>query len=183
MVPFADAGTSGSRYKVWLPFGPPRPGENILLDGVESRSRELGHGGSVNGGDLHSVSDTFDGEAAAQDWFAVSLDRPVAISRVIFTHGTNFHDGGWFDAAAGKPAVQIKSTADGPWENLCPIESYPATSASDPAKLKPGQRFTCRLGKPVKIAAIRVIGKPACGDNPKQSFSSCTQLEAYAAAP
>jgi len=33
------------------------------------------------------------------------------------------------------------------------------------------------------MAAIRVIGKPACGDNPKQSFSSCAQLEAYAAAP
>jgi DUF1680 family protein len=183
MVPFADAGTTGSRYKVWLPFGPPRPGEDVLLDGVESRSRELGRGGSINDGDPHSVSDTFNGESAAQDWFAVSLDRPVAISRVVFAHGKNFHDGGWFDASAGKPAVQIKSTADGSWEDLCPIEDYPATSATDPAKLEPGQRFTCVLEKPVKMAAIRVIGKPACGDNPKQSFSSCAQLEAYAAAP
>ena len=183
MVPFADAGTTGSRYKVWLPFGPPRPGINVLLDGVESRSRELGRGGSINGGDLHIVADTFNGESAAQDWFAVSLDQPVAISRVVFAHGKNFHDGGWFDTGAGKPAVQIKSSADGPWENLCQIERYPATTATDPAGLKPGQRFTCRLEKPVKIAAIRVIGKPACGDNPKQTFSSCAQLEACAAAP
>jgi hypothetical protein len=183
MVPFADAGTTGSHYQVWLPFGPPRPGMNILADGLESRSRELGRGGSVNGGDLHSVADTFNGESAAQDWYGVSLDQPATISRIVFAHGKNFHDGGWFDASAGKPIVQIKSTKDGPWENVCQIEEYPATTATDPAGLKPGQRFTCRLEKPVQIVAIRVIGKPACGDNPKQSFSSCAQLQADAAGP
>lgn len=37
-------------------------------------------------------------------------------------------------------------------------------------------RFTCT---PVTALAVRVIGKPACGNNPQQSFSSCAGLAVY----
>ncbi len=30
------------------------------------------------------------------------------------------------------------------------------------------------------VGSIRVIGKPACGDNPQQAFSSCAELQAFA---
>ena len=56
---------------------------------------------------------------------------------------------------------------------------YPAATATDPAGLKGGERFTCQLAKPVKVFAIRVVGKPACGDNPQQAFSSCAELQAF----
>jgi len=32
---------------------------------------------------------------------------------------------------------------------------------------------------PLAALAVRVIGKPACGNNPKQSFSSCAGLAVY----
>ena len=57
--------------------------------------------------------------------------------------------------------------------------TIPLTTATDPAGLKGGERFTCQLAKPVKVFAIRVIGKPACGDNPQQAFSSCAELQAF----
>jgi hypothetical protein len=40
LVPFADAGATGADYQIWLPFGPPRAGRNLLLNSLESRSRE-----------------------------------------------------------------------------------------------------------------------------------------------
>src|ERR1019366_316478 len=32
LVPFADAGASGTAYKIWLPFEAPRPDRNLLMD-------------------------------------------------------------------------------------------------------------------------------------------------------
>jgi DUF1680 family protein len=183
LVPFADAGATGANYQVWLPFGPAPADGNLLLEGLETRSRNGNVDGSIIDDDFQTPVVTFDGKAAAQDWFAVSLPRPVAISRIVFAHGRTFHDGGWFDASAGKPRVQIKSTKDGPWEDLCEIKDYPSTTATDPAGLKGGECFTCRLEKPVDIAAIRVIGKPACGDNAEQAFSSCAELQAFNSRP
>jgi hypothetical protein len=31
----------------------------------------------------------------------------------------------------------------------------------------------------VRALAIRVVGKPASGDNPAQAFSSCAELQAF----
>ena len=101
------------------------------------------------------------------------------VSRVVFAHGKTFHDGGWFDASAGKPRVQVKAAADAAWETVGELSDYPATTATDPAGLKGGERFACRLAKPVKVFAVRVVGKPACGDNPQQAFSSCAELQAF----
>ena len=165
LVPFANAGETGKKYQVWLPFGPPRAGQNLLLEGVETRSRKGNVDGSIIDDDFQSVVVTFNGKAAARDWFAVALPEPVTIAKIVFAHGRTFHDGGWFDASAGKPRVQIKSAKDAPWQDLCEIKDYPSTTATDPAGLKGGEYFTCRLGKPIDVAAIRVIGKPACGDN------------------
>jgi hypothetical protein len=59
------------------------------------------------------------------------------------------------------------------------LTTYPATTATDSRRIKEGARFTCELAAPVKIIAVRVIGKPACGDNPAQAFSSCAGLHAF----
>ncbi len=41
----------------------------------------------------------------------------------------------------------------------------------------PGIRKVAELQE---VAGVRVIGKPACGDNPQQAFSSCAELQAFA---
>lgn len=180
LIPFADAGETGTRYKVWLPLAGTNSSENLLLEGTEARSRSGNRQGSINDDDLHSVVVTWDGKPAAEDWFAVGLSEPLTIGRVVFAHGMNFHDGGWFDTGAGKPRVQVLLTPNGAWETVGELESYPATTATSSGNLQSGQTFSCVLKEPIKAWSVRVIGKPACGDSPHQSFSSCAELQAFA---
>ncbi len=175
LVPFADAGMTGARYKVWLPLAG-QPSANVLLDGIESRSRQGNQNGSINDDDPGSFAVTFDGKSAKEDWFAVTLDAPASIRRIVFAHAKNFHDGGWF---IGKPMVQSQREKNGVWETIGTFSDYPATTATDGKKLRSGQTFTLKLPEAVKAVAVRVIGVPASGDNPKQAFASCAELQAF----
>ena len=99
---------------------------------------------------------------------------------MIYVHGRNFPDGGWFDASAGKPRIQIQTSKGGAWENAGELKDYPATTAASAGKLRGGETFICQLPAPVKVFGVRVVGKPACGNKPKQAFSSCAELQAFA---
>jgi len=131
--------------------------------------------GSIIDENLQSFVVTFDGKPQAEDWFAVTLDEPATVSRIVFAHGQTFHDGGWWDASKGKPRIQVKKTSAGAWEDLAVLDAYPATTATDSKQLVDGKTFTVRFPA-VAIVGIRVIGTPACGDNPKQNFASCAEL-------
>ncbi len=181
-VPFADAGAGGGRYQVWLHApGTPLPNaDSLSAFAQESRSRPGNVPGSITDGDPSSFVVTFDGNPAAEDWYAVEFDAPVAIRRVVFAHGKTFHDGGWFDASSGKPLVQVKRDATSAWETIAKLEDYPATTATDSRTLQSGQTFTVQLPQPVTAVALRVLGKPASGDNLRQAFSSSAELQAFA---
>jgi DUF1680 family protein len=179
LIPFADAGGSGTDYKVWLPLANSKSAANLLLEGIEARSRHGNVAGSINDDDFHSAVVTWDGKPANEDWFAVTLDQPVVISRVVFAHGMTFHDGGWFDTSTSKPLVQVRATSESPWETVGRLDSYPATTSVDSAGLHPGQTFSFRLSQPVSSRAVRIVGRPACGDNPHQAFASCAELQAF----
>ena len=180
-VPFANAGADGGSYRVWVkaPGAEWPKNQSLLTDGEESRSRPGNIEGSIIDGEAESFVVTFDAQPAAEDWFAVALGAPVTIGRVVFMHGKNFHDGGWFDTSAGKPRVQVRRAPDAAWETIGELGDYPAATATDGSQLKPGQAFTLKLSSPVQAAAVRVIGKPAGGDFPKQAFSSCAELRAF----
>ena len=177
LIPFADAGCHGENYKVWL-FQYAGSKGDVLLDGSETRSRQGNADGSIIDGNVNTYVVTFDGQAAAEDWYAVTLE-PLTIARVLYAHGETFHDGGWFDASAGKPRIQIQTSKDGAWEDAGELKDYPATTGTHAVALHPGDVFTCQLAAPVKAFGVRVIGKPACGDSPKQAFSSCGDLQAF----
>ena len=179
LVPFADAGGSGSRYKVWLPLPRDLYSGNLLLEGQESRSRPGDLVGCIIDEDFGTAVTTRDGKITEEDWFAVQLHEPVMVKRVLFAHGKTFHDGGWFDATAGKPRVQVQRAKDGAWETVAEIKDYPATTAKNPEEMEGGESVICILAEPIKVWAIRVVGKPACGDNPQQAFSSCSELQAF----
>ncbi len=180
-VPFADAGSTGGLYRVWLRA----PGANdtlktsVLADARESRSRQGNQNGSIIDDDPSSFVVTFDGTAAKEDWYAVTLTAPAKVARVVFKHGQTFHDGGWFDTRGGKPQVQIERTAGGPWVTVGELGDYPATTATDSRDIEDGQPFECRLPHPVSVVALRVLGVPAHGDDSNQAFSSCGELEAF----
>jgi DUF1680 family protein len=179
LIPFADAGGTGTDYKVWLPLRNPNSDDNLLLEGREARSRPGNLDGSINDGDLHSIAVTWNEKPAAEDWFEVTLEQPATIARVVFAHGKSFHDGGWFDTSRGKPIVQVRQTPGEAWTTVAQLEAYPNTTAESPGTLQEGQEFACALNQPLKACAVRVIGKPACGDNSRQAFASCAELQAY----
>lgn len=171
-------GNTGSRYQVWLRLAGTLDAEgNLLGDGVESRSRP----GNIQGAIIQNDPvTTFDGAKPELDWYAVTLPQPAMVQRVVFISGKRFHDGGWFDASAGKPQVQVQAAPSGPWITVGELADYPATTATDAAKLNDNVRFTCQLAAPVQALAIRVTGRPASGDTPTQAFSSCGGLQAMA---
>lgn len=180
-VPFADAGTTGGAYRVWLRAPGTRWTSNSLLEGGrESRTRAGNVTGSINDGDPGSYLVTYDGTKRETDWFAVTLDAPTWVSRVVFAHGYTFHDGGWFDASIQKPRIECQRQVGGPWEPLGTFASYPATTATDARGLRAGQTFTLQLAAPQTLVALRVIGTPAYGDDPRQAFTSCAELQAFA---
>lgn len=179
LVPFADAGSTGARYKVWLPLPRELYRGNLLLDGIASHSRQEKLDGSMTDEDFETFVTTANGKPADEDWFAVELNEPAMVKRVLFAHGKTSPNGGWFDATAGKPRVQVKRTKDGDWETVAEITDYPATSARDPEEMEGGEHVTCKLTRPVQAWGVRVVGKPATGDNPQQSSSSCAELQAF----
>ena len=179
LTTFADASSTGKNYKVWLPLCS-GISSDLLIDGDENRSRQGNVEGSINDENNYSFVVTFDGKPAAEDWFAVTLDEPVTVSRVVYAHGKTFPNGGWFDASSGKPRIQIQTTKAEMWEDAGELKDYPATTPTDAGKLKGGETFNCQLSVPVKLFGIRVVGKPAGGDKPEQSFSSCAEIQAFA---
>ena len=48
---------------------------------------------------------------AKEDWFAVTVQKPIAITRVVVAHGRTEHNGGWFDASAGANSATAKGTS------------------------------------------------------------------------
>jgi hypothetical protein len=112
------------------------------------------------------------------DWYAVTLHQPATVRRIVFIHGRNFHDGGWFDASKGKPRIDVRHAMKGAWETVAQLTDYPATTATETAGLRDSQVFTQELAAPVRVTAIRIVGAPACGDDPTQAFSSCAELQA-----
>jgi len=181
-VMFADAGSQGTRYRVWLPAPETALPQNDSVFGyaAESRSHPGNVAGSITDGDPASFVVTFDAQPQAIAWFAARSETAVAFRRIVFRQGKTFHDGGWFDSAADKPWIEVQKTKDGPWERLATLETYPATTATAAAGLTNGQPFEVRLPETARAVGLRVTGRPASGDNPAQAFASCAELEAYA---
>jgi hypothetical protein len=179
LTPFYSAGQNGGRYVVWLYRSSftPAVGASLFSQAEERSSRDGNVAGSIADDDPATYVVTFDNTLRSEDWYEVSLEKAVTIDQVTFVHGHCFHDGGWFDASAGKPRICVRLTPNGPWEPSAEIATYPATTASDPAGLKDGQIFSVPIST-TQVYAVRVVGKPACGDNPKQAFSSCAELQA-----
>jgi DUF1680 family protein len=178
LIPFADAGRLGGQYRVWLPLYSHRTG-NVLVEGDWSWSRGEFPVGSINDEDVKSFIVSRCNKPATEDWFAVTLDEPQTIVRVLYAHGKTAPDGGWFDASAGKPRIQIQTSKGGEWQNAGELKDYPATTATSAATLRDGEMFTCQLAAPVKVIGVRVVGKPAGGNNPNQAYSSCAELQAF----
>jgi DUF1680 family protein len=127
----------------------------------------------------------FEDKDLGRVWFAARIGAPHLISRIILRQGPINSAGGWFDARAGKPIIEIVTKPLGSfyeflpdfyraeWTALAPLASYPLTSPDDAATLKEGQEFELMLTAPIRAYAVRVIGAPA------RETVTCAGLAAY----
>ncbi|MBK8980085.1 MAG: glycoside hydrolase family 127 protein [Planctomycetes bacterium] len=175
MRTFADVGADGAAHRVWI--GTQQRG--TLFAARSARSRAGNVDGSIADGDPDTFAVTFDGTRAEQDWYSLELARPTTVRSIRFAHGHVFHDGGWFDTSASKPLVQVRRARDGAWETVGTLDAYPATTATDHGGLRDGASFELAFAALLEdVLAVRVAGVPACGDDPRQAFSSCGELTA-----
>jgi DUF1680 family protein len=182
LAPYANAGQDGkSRFEVWIPLPghASRTVSDSVFSGARMRASRRGNmEGDITDDDFATFVVTYNGQRADADWFAVMSETPVRIGRVVFAHGRTFHDGGWFDTSGGRPQVQVRTEPRGEWRTLATLASYPNTTAADAAGLKDGQTFEAKFA-PTAVFGVRILGRPACGDNPAQAFSSCAELQAF----
>ena len=183
LVPFADAGADGrSQFEVWIPlvFSPNAAPESLFSGTRWGLTRKGNLMGDINDDDFSTFAVTFDKTKSEEDWFAVTRPTAVTIDRVVFAHGKTFHDGGWFDTDGGrsKPQIQVMTEAGGAWKTIAALDAYPATTETNAAGLKAGQKFDVKFA-PVSVFGVRIMGRPACGDNPEQNFASCAELQAF----
>ncbi len=127
--PYFDAGSwDSTRYAVWMRApGAVLKGDTIgpFTFGRELYSRAGNVNGSIADGDSGTFRVTFDDKPQAQAYFGIAIEKPVKIGRATYVAGNIFHDGGWFDAAGGKPKFQVKKTAGGPWVDVAVFEDLP----------------------------------------------------------
>jgi hypothetical protein len=116
---------------------------------------------------------------AALDFYAVELKQPAVVRRIVFTQGPVNPDGGWFDTSAGKPRIQVKLVGMTAWQTVGALDSYPETTATDAGGLAAGQSFQTTVAPLAEVTAVRVLGKPAAGNNPKAAYSTCAELAAF----
>lgn len=186
LVPFADAGAQGSWYRVWLPLaGHPKAAGNLLLAGRASASGPAVNEGNSAREGLDAINDdnprsiAIVGPAATERnvWFAVSLPAPAPVWRIVFVQGPPGRNTGWFDAAPGRPLVEIQRQPGDRWEPVGELPDYPATTAVDNAGLQRGQHFELRLPSPVPVTAVRVTGRPA--GTPGRANVACGEIQAF----
>jgi hypothetical protein len=119
-------------------------------------------------------------------WFALMMQAPATISRIVFRHGAVSAAGGWFDTSQSMPRLELSrapiptSSNDAllddskvQWELVGELEDYPRTDGATPPRLAEGQLFEIRLAHPVEVHGLRVVGR-AGGD-----YASCAELSAY----
>jgi DUF1680 family protein len=164
LVPFTEAST----YRIWMakPESLSTSPVSVTAFGKETWSRRGTADGSICDDRADTYRNTAKGKSSTEDWYAVELNRPDTIKRIVFRHGKSTAEGGWFD---GKPGVQVKRTAASDWETVGELSTY-----SGSADLKDGTPFELVLDQPIKVVAVRVVGKPA------KDFTSCAELAAYA---
>lgn len=180
--PFLDAGSwDPTPFAVW-PRAPHATLQGDVFGPFSFGSEFYSHSGNVEGSiadaDPETFCVSFDGRPQEEAFFGIAIEKPVTIRRAVYVAGNIFHDGGWFDTSRGKPRFQVRRTADGPWIDVAVFEDYPDATGTDHKGIRPGTRFAATF-QPTSALAIRVIGKPASGDNPAQAFASCAELMAF----
>lgn len=161
------SGMSGDRgFKITptcsetAPFGAGNKNISVITDGYIPSSRN----------ESATVQyDTYRNGAVSNGWFALNFDHTVTVSKVLFTEGVNYHDGGWFKST---PTVEV--LVDGVWKKAA-AECSPAyvETNTQEAQGAPFETFVFTLTEAVTCRGVRITGE--AGGN--KTYISCAELD------
>ena len=198
LLPFAEAGGSGSRYRVWLPLAETPDRYHRLMDGTASGTAGAENPALCLDGEIGTVAVLRPTDLTEPHGFIVALPRPVLIQRVRFSHGMVWGDGGWFDTSAGPPRLQIQRTSGGAWEDAAPLSGYPKTTATDGGAIAADLRkaleitpddlarriarhtYTATVHEPVTVVGLRIVGTPSRPRPDEPGCLTCSEVQAFA---
>lgn len=200
LMPFADAGGTGTGYAVWLPLASAPASGNVLLEGTASSSVAAENLRACTDGEIGTTAVLRPEDADGLHGFSVALPRPVMIRKLRFVHGRIWGSGGWFDSSAGAPHFEVQRTPGGPWERVGALPDYPATTATEGGELTPvvGKsqenwsasaaewneivaRCTYELELPeaASVVGVRVMGRPSRPSPKDPGVLACAELQAF----
>ncbi len=121
-------------------------------------------------GDRTKSEDSWDGTNKLLDFWGYTYSRAYRFSRVAYTTGDSFPDGGWFSAFGGGLRVQVRQNFR--WVDVSALAispDYPYDASANPFKTYT-MRFRATWGD-----GIRIVGQPDGGSH----FTSIAELEVY----
>ncbi len=178
--PYAEAGTSGTLMSVWMPICPgvvahPQLSRAFTPPYGQWSSRQGRARGSIIDGEPWTYASTDDASDAQQDWFAVQFARPVTIDAVTWKQGDVQDNGGWWATEHGRPAIEVREKAGGPWKRVGQL-AYPSTTRQSRGDVQAYASYSTRLS-PLRVVSVRIVGEPSCGNQPGRSGVSCGELD------
>lgn len=152
----------------------PNRTDNLARSGADVTPIEISdhfaHSQYYNDGDKTKVEDSFDGTNKNVDFWGYTFSKAYRMSRVEYTTGTMFPDGGWFSPYAGGLRVQVRQGFR--WvdvDHLSVTPGYPYDNTAGPTKTY-SMRFRSTWGD-----GVRIVGQPGGGAH----FTSIAELEVY----
>ena len=159
-VPFADAGSTGGEYRVWLRAPGVNATTTLMADAHESRSRQGNQNGSIIDGDPGSFVVTYDGTAAKEDWYAVTIPRRRrSLASCSSTARASMTAAGLTRMAANPRCRfngprEVRGRRSASWADIRPRR--PPTAVIS----RTARRLNVVLAHPVSGVAVRVLGVP-----------------------
>jgi uncharacterized protein len=154
--------------------------------GVESQSRPTNHvfwlpdQGAITDLRPDTYRTSYSRKKADEDWYEVDLKQPATVRRFAFTQGPITWEGGWYDTSSSKPQIQVKTSGSDEWKTVATLDAYPETTAGEAKSVEAGKTYEATSNAPMTITAVRIVGKPSQGTNPRWSYTTCAELAAYA---
>lgn len=130
------------------PFGSGNKDMHVFCDGVIP---------SVTDADAWLQYDTYCGGGELESlWVGLTFDKELSLSKVKFTEGFHFWDGGWFEKT---PSVEV--LIDGKWTAVSATVEGGYPEGNDmPSHGSPFETYTFTFDKETKCSGVRLNGKP-----------------------
>ncbi|GAA2760162.1 DUF4185 domain-containing protein [Actinopolymorpha rutila] len=161
-------------YHRTSPAKPPDPAGNLVRTApgtvVVDKTCHYGRSHYLNDGRTDLGEDSWDGSAKEADRWGYIWPRAYHLNRLVYTTGTMFPDGGWFDAADGGLRVQVRR--EHRWTDVRGLRITPDYPYDDSAGSY--QAYTLTF-TPTWGDGIRLVGRPG---GPAH-FTSIAELEVF----